>query len=110
MKTLIILSFLFIFSFAHSQSPYSDRANTKVSSLNDEAFVATFEQSAYGIQFQPNDRTLNNDLKTKIERFIKETNVSKFRKLGTIKLEIIKRNGLYYVVEETSPERLLELK
>lgn len=110
MKTLIILSFLLSFSLSSGQSLYTDRANSQVSSLNDEAFVATFEHSSYGVQFQPNDRTLNDDLKTKIERFMKQTNVSKFRKLGNVRLEIIKRNGIYYVVEEKSPERLIELK
>jgi hypothetical protein len=110
MKNLIILSFLFLFSFTKAQSMYTDRANNTLSSFNQEVFSVTFENSAHGVTFRQNERTLNNDLKTKIERFMKDNREPKYRNLGTITLDIIKRNNIYYVVHTKSPERLLELK
>lgn len=107
MKYLVLIALMLCYS-GHSQSLYNARANTEFSK-DTERFTVTFEKSMYGITFKRNDRTLTDELKTKIERFMKNTNRSKYRGVGTFTLEIIKRNGKYFVVEQKSPERLLEL-
>jgi len=103
---------LFLLFYAHvalAQSLYNERANTKLSYTNQEAFSISFEKSMYGITFNPNDRKLNNDLKNRIERFMNSTNRQKYRGLGKFTIDIVKRNGKYYVVEQLKPEMLWEL-
>lgn len=92
-----------------AQSLYNPRNNTKVSQTTAEAFSVTFTKSMYGITFKTNDRLLTNSLKTKIEQFMANTNRSKFKGLGVFTLNIIKRQGNYFVVEQKQPEKLLEL-
>lgn len=92
-----------------AQSFYGERKNTKVSQTTSEAFSVTFENSMYGITFQKNDRKLTETLKTKIERFVKHTNHSKYKAIGTVSLDIVSRNNNYYIVDQKSPEKLLEL-
>lgn len=109
MKSFFILGFSVLFFNGSAQSLYRARTNSQVSYVNEESFTATFEHSAYGITFKQNDRNLNDDLKACIRNFIKKTNVSKFKKFGTIELEIIKRKQIYYVVKQKKPESLLVL-
>lgn len=104
----LLLFFLFACGI-QAQSLYNARANTTVSYQDAESFSVTFERSNYGFTFKQNDRSLTDNLKTKIERFMKNTDRPKYKGLGTFTLDIIKRNSKYYVVESKSPERLLEL-
>ena len=101
----IFLIYMFLSLSCHAQSLYNARSNTKVSYRNTEAFYVTFTKSAYGLEFDRNDRALTPELKTKIERFMKNTNRPKYKGLGKITLEIIKRNN-YYIVENKKPEKL----
>ena len=110
MNTLYMLVFVLMFCNVSAQSLYQDRANTQVSYPNEESFIATIENSAYGTSFNQSDRNLNDELKAMIQKFVKETNEPKFRQIGKIELQIIKRNQTYYIVAQKSPERLLELK
>lgn len=110
MKLIATIMFLFLFCLSSAQSLYRDRTNSKISYSDEESFVVTFEQSAYGITFKQNDRNLDDELKARIKNFMQETNEPQFRKLGKIELQIIKRNQTYYIVAQKSPERLLELK
>jgi hypothetical protein len=110
MKSLFILVFSALFFDGSAQSLYRARTNSQVSYVNKESFTTTFEHSFYGITFKQNDRNLNNELKASIRNFIKKTNVSKFKKFGTIELEIIKREQIYYVFKQKKLERLLELE
>lgn len=108
MKHLILIIVLFCYN-GYSQSLYNAKANDKISYKDSERFTVSFEKSAYGITFKRNDRVLTDDLKNKIERFMKNTNRPEYKGLGTFTLDIVKRNNKYYVVESKSPERLLEL-
>ncbi|MGV1019314.1 hypothetical protein ACTS9V_06680 [Empedobacter falsenii] len=106
MKSIILL----IFSFScQAQSLYNSKANDKVSYIDSESFSITFSKSLYGLTFEQNDRKLSTDLKTKIERFMKNTNRQKYKGQGKFTLDIVKRNNQYFVVESRKPERLLEL-
>lgn len=107
MKTLLL--FILISFNCNAQSLYDAKANEKVSYRDSESFSVSFTKSLYGLTFEQNDRKLNADLKTKIERFMKNTNRPKFKGQGKFTLNIIKRNNQYYVVESRKPERLLEL-
>lgn len=110
MKSIFILGFLFFGIVGSAQSSlYRNRTNTYPSYVNEELFTVSFEQSLYGITFKQDDKNLDDELKEGIKNFVKKTNVSKFRKIGTIELEIIKRKQIYYVVEQKKPEKLLEL-
>lgn len=109
MRSIFILGFLILFFVGSAQSLYRVRTNTQISYVNEEFFTTSFEHTAYGIIFKQNDRNLNDDLKSRIKKFIKKTNVSKFRKIGTIELDILKRNQIYYGVKQKKPERLLVL-
>ena len=109
MKSLFILGFLLFFFVGSAQSLYRVRTNTQMSYVVEESFITSFERSGYGINFKRNDRNLNDDLKARIKNFIEKTNVPKFRKIGAIELEIIKRNEIYYVVKQKKPEKLLIL-
>lgn len=107
MKTILLLILL---SFTcQAQSLYNAKANNKVSYVDSESFSITFTKSLYGLTFEQNDRKLDNELKTKIERFMKNTNRPKFKGQGKFTLDIVKRNNQYFVVESRKPERLLEL-
>ena len=107
MKTMILL---ILFSFScQAQSLYNPKANDKLSYVDSESFSITFTKSLYGLTFEQNDRKLDNELKTKIERFMKNTNRPKFKGQGKFTLGIVKRNNQYFVVESRKPERLLEL-
>lgn len=109
MKSLFILGFLLLFFVDPAQSLYRVRTNTQISYVNEESFTTSFERSGYGITFKRYDRNLNDDLKARIKNFIEKTNVPKFRKMGTMKLEIIKRKQIYYVVKQKKPGKLLVL-
>lgn len=109
MKSLFILGFSVLFFNGSAQSLYRARTNSQISYVNEEFFTVIFEHSAYGITFKQNDRNLNDDLKARIRHFIKKTNVSKFKKFGTVEFEIIKRKEIYYVVKQKKPEKLLVL-
>lgn len=106
---IIIILCMYLSITASAQSLYNARSNTKISQTTTEAFNVTFKKSMYGIAFKTNDRLLTNSLKTKIERFMANTNRSKFKGLGTFTLTIIKRQDSYFVVEEKQPEKLLGL-
>lgn len=107
MKTILLI---FLLSFnCNAQSLYNAKANNKVSSVNQESFTISFSKSLYGLTFERNDRKLDESLKQKIERFMKNTNRPKFKGQGKFTLNIIKRNNRYYVVESRKPEKLLEL-
>lgn len=107
MKTLL---FFILISFnCNAQSLYDPKANDKVSYVDSESFSISFTKSLYGLTFDQNNRTLNTNLKTKIERFMKNTNRPRFKGQGKFTLDIIKRDNQYYVVESRKPERLLEL-
>lgn len=108
MKYLVLIVLLLSYN-GYSQSLYNARANDKVSYKDSERFTVSFEKTAYGITFERNDRVLNDALKTKIERFMKNTNRPKYKGLGTFTLDIVKRGDKYYVVENKSPEKLLQL-
>jgi len=107
MKTILL--FILISFNCTAQSLYNAKASNKVSYVNQESFTISFSKSLYGLTFNQNDRKLNNDLKTKIEQFMKNTNRPKFKGQGKFTLNIIKRNNRYYVVESRKPEKLLEL-
>ena len=80
MKTIILL---ILFSFScQAQSLYNPKANDKLSYVDSESFSITFTKSLYGLTFEQNDRKLDNELKTKIERFMKNTNRPKFKGQG----------------------------
>lgn len=104
-----VLFFLFCFVQVSAQSLYDPRANPKVSYTDTEHFSIQVETTLYGVQFPRGQRALDSSLKTKIEAFLKTTNKPKFKGVGKRDLEIIKRRGLYYIVENKSPERLLPL-
>ena len=104
-----LLLFIVLATSVNAQSLYNSKANTEVSYRDTEAFTVTFKKSVYGLEFQRNDKVLNQELKTKIERFMKETKRPKFKGVGTFTLDIIKRNNTYYIVESKQPERLLKL-
>lgn len=105
----ILLLFILISFNCSAQSLYDAKANEKVSYKDSESFSISFTKSLYGLTFEQNDRKLNKDLKSKIERFMKNTNRPKFKGQGKFTLDIIKRNNQYYVIETRKPERLLEL-
>ena len=107
MKTIVL--FILISFNCNAQSLYDAKANEKVSYRDTEAFSISFTKSLYGLTFEQNDRKLNKDLKTKIERFMKNTNRPKFKGQGKFTLDIVNRNNQYFVVETRKPERLLEL-
>ena len=107
MKKLLL--FILISFNCNAQSLYDAKANEKVSYRDSESFSVSFTKSLYGLTFEQNDRKLSTDLKTKIERFMKNTNRPKFKGQGKFTLDIIKRNNQYYVIETRKPERLLEL-
>ena len=107
MKKLLL--FILISFNRNAQSLYDAKANEKVSYRDSESFSVSFTKSLYGLTFEQNDRKLSTDLKTKIERFMKNTNRPKFKGQGKFTLGIVKRNNQYFVVESRKPERLLEL-
>ncbi|MGV0924097.1 hypothetical protein [Empedobacter tilapiae] len=106
-KIWIIISLITL--SCNAQSLYNPKANDKVSYVDSESFSITFTKSLYGLTFEQNDRKLNSDLKTKIERFMKNTNRPKFKGQGKFTLDIVQRNKQYFVVESRKPERLLKL-
>ena len=106
-KIWIIISLITL--SCNAQSLYNPKAIDKVNYVDSESFSITFTKSLYGFTFKQNDRKLSADLKTKIERFMKNTNRPKFKGQGKFTLDIVKRNNQYFVVESRNPERLLEL-
>lgn len=108
MKPLTLLLF-FISLSVNGQSLYNPKANEKVSSRDSEAFVVKFEKTLNSYIYKRNDRLLTDDLKPKIERFMSTTRFVEFRRLGVFNLNIIKRQGKYYVVQQKFPERLILL-
>jgi hypothetical protein len=110
MKSIFILGFLFFGIVGSAQSSlYRNRTNVNPSYVNEESFIVSFEHSLYGIAFKQNDRNLDDELKESIKNFVKNTKVSKFRKIGVIELEIVKRKQIYYVVAQKKPEKILVL-
>ncbi|MFD1614393.1 hypothetical protein [Gelatiniphilus marinus] len=109
MKALLLTLFISLSFKVSAQSLYAPRTNTKISQTTSETFSVTFKKSMYGIAFKTNDRLLTNSLKTKIEQFMINTNCSKFKGLGVFTLNIIKRKGSYFVVEQKKPEKLIEI-
>ncbi|WP_413534056.1 hypothetical protein [Empedobacter brevis] len=105
---ILILFILLSFS-CHAQSLYDARANEKVSYRDSESFSITVTNSLYGLEFERNSRTLTPELKTQIERFMKNTKRPKYKHKGKLTLEIIKRDNQYFVVETRNPEKLLAL-
>ena len=107
---IIIILLLFMFSTSGmAQSLYQPRSNNKISYRNQESFKITVTQTLQRLNFQPNDRNLTDDLKSKIEHFLQNTRIRKFRKIGTIELDIIKRDTIYYIIEQRKPERIIAL-
>jgi len=92
-----------------AQSLFQPRSNNKISYRNQESFKITVTQTLQRLNFQPNDRNLTDDLKSKIEHFLQNTRIRKFRKIGTIELDIIKRDTIYYIIEQRKPERIIAL-
>lgn len=108
MKTLLILLF-FLGGSASAQSLYNAKANDKVSTRNTEDFTVTFEKTLTSYIYKRNDRLLTDDLKPKIEKFMNTTRFVEFRRLGLFELNVIKRKGKYYIVQQKFPERLISL-
>lgn len=109
MKALLLTLFIFLSIKVSAQSLYAPRANTKISQSTSETFSVTFKKSMYGIAFKTNDRLLTNSLKIKIEQFLINTNHHKFKGLGVFTLNIIKRQGSYFVVVRKIPEKRIEI-
>ena len=108
MKTLIIFIFL-LGGSANAQSLYNAKANDKVSTRNTEDFTVKFEKTLTSYIYKRNDRLLTDNLKQKIESFVNTTRFTEFRRLGLFELNVIKRQGKYYIVQQKFPERLISL-
>ena len=109
MRTLIIAFSLLLSGVVFGQSLY--RPCVKGGDYRyEQNFEVTINKNSYGISFKSGNPCLNDDLKSGIEKFFRNTTYRQFKKMGEHTLRIVRDNGIYYVVERESPLRLFELQ
>jgi hypothetical protein len=109
MKSIVYIAFIFVLNSVSAQSLYKATSNKKISYSTTEEFYVSFKKSMYGFEFKPNDHKLTPTLKSKIEQFMSTTNRQMFKGLGLFTLNILKRNNVYYVVEQKTPKKLVKI-
>lgn len=89
--------------------PESERAENVVASQNTEAFSIRIERTLYGINFNQNGSRLTEALRQKIEAYLNNTTHKQFKNIGVFTMDIVKRNGTYFVAIDDSFNNLESL-
>lgn len=82
--------------------PESEQTENVVASQNTEAFAVRVERTLYGINFNQNGSKLTEALRQKIETYLSNTTHRQFKNIGVFTIDVVKRNGNYFVAIDDS--------
>lgn len=90
-----------------SLSPQPEKE--KNSKAETEVFGVHVERTMYGVNFNKNNIKLTPVLHEKLEKYLQNTRHPGFRKIGTFVIDIIKKDGRYFIVIDESFNKWEEL-
>ena len=95
-----------LFGFAQQRSLYTNELPTKPSDFIQNSYLVTFKRTMYRLTF--NDDTPK-FLKPMLIRFMEKRHRN-YTGFGIYKVNVIKKNDVYYLVEREAPRKLILLK
>lgn len=88
---------------------FQNKNFTKNTNTVTAAFTIVVERTNYDFHFNKNNSGLTADLKERLTRFMKNTTRSEFKGIGTFYIDVIKKEGQYYILTDSNYNNQLPL-